>query len=51
MSEGFWPVILIIAAIIIWVLVKVWTNMKKSEQQWREVDKSKIKEWRDDDDW
>jgi hypothetical protein len=51
MSEGFWPVVLIIAAIIIWVLAKVVTNVKKSERQWREVDKSKLKEWQDDEDW
>ena len=51
MSEGFWPVILIIIAVIVWVLAKVYSNIKKSEQQWREVDKSKLKEWQDDDDW
>lgn len=51
MSEGFWPVILIILAVIVWVLAKVYSNMKKSERQWREVDKSKLKEWQDDDEW
>lgn len=51
MSEGFWPVILIIIAIVFWVLAKVYSNMKKSERQWREVDKSKLREWQDDDDW
>ncbi len=51
MSEGFWPVLLIIAAVIIWVLAKVYANVKKSEQQWREVDKSKLREWEDDEDW
>ena len=49
MSEGFWPVIVIVAAVIVWVLAKIVINMKKSEQQWREVDKSKLREW--DDDW
>lgn len=49
MSEGFWAVIVIIAAIIVWVIAKVVTNMKKSEKQWREVDKSKLKEWEDDE--
>jgi hypothetical protein len=51
MSEGFWPVLLIIAVIVIWVLAKVVANVKKSERQWREVDKSKLKEWQDDEDW
>ena len=51
MSEGFWPVILIVAAIVVWVLAKVVVNIRKSERQWREVDKSKLKEWTDDEDW
>jgi hypothetical protein len=25
--------------------------MRRSEQQWRKVDKSKLREWDDDDDW
>jgi hypothetical protein len=25
--------------------------MKKSEEQWRQVDKSKLREWKDEDDW
>ena len=51
MSEGFWPVVLIIGFIIAWVLVKVIANVRKSERQWREVDKTKLKSWEDDDDW
>jgi hypothetical protein len=49
MSDGFWPVILIIAVVIAWVLSKIIFYMKKSEQQWRSVDKSKLKTWEDDD--
>ena len=49
MSEGFWPVVLIIAVIIAWVFSKVVANARKSERQWREVDKGKLKEWQDDD--
>ncbi len=51
MSEGFWPVVLIIAGVIVWVLAKVVANARKSERQWREVDKSKLKEWQDEDEW
>jgi len=51
MSEGFWPVVLIIVFIIAWVLAKVVAYARKSEQQWREVDKSKLKELKDDDEW
>ena len=48
MSDGFWPVVLIVAIVIAWVLSKIVFYMKKSEQQWRNVDKSKLKEWEDD---
>jgi hypothetical protein len=48
MSDGFWPVVLIVAIVIAWVLSKIFFYMKKSEQQWRNVDKSKLKEWEDD---
>ena len=50
-AEGFWPVVLMIVFIIAWVLAKVVANVRKSEQQWRDVDKSKLKEWQDDEDW
>ena len=51
MSAGFWPVVFIVAGVIAWVLVKVVSNARKSERQWREADKSKLKEWPDDDEW
>ncbi len=51
MSEGFWPLVFIVAGIIVWVLAKVVANARKSERQWREVDKSKLKAWRDEDEW
>lgn len=49
MSEGFWPVVLIVVLVIGWVLSKVYFYMRKSERQWREVDKTKLKEWEDDE--
>ncbi len=50
-SDGFWPVVLIILFVIAWALAKIVANARKSEQQWREVDKSKLKKWQDDDEW
>lgn len=50
MSEGFWPVVLIIVLVAVWVLSKVFFYMRKSERQWREVDQSKLREWEDEDD-
>lgn len=49
MPDGLLPILLIIAAVIIYALAKVLQNIRKSEQQWEQVDKSKLKEWDDDD--
>jgi hypothetical protein len=49
MPDGLLPILLIIAAVIAYVLSKVIQNVRKSEQQWKQVDKSKLKEWDDDD--
>ena len=49
MPEGLWPVLAIIAFVVVYVLVKVRQHMKKSEEQWQQVDKSKLREWEDDD--
>ncbi len=51
MPEGLTPILLIIAAVIVYTLAKVREHMRRSEQQWRDVDKSKLREWDDDDDW
>ena len=50
MPEGLWPIIILIAIVIAWVLSKVRFYMRKSEQQWQEADKSKLREWNDEDD-
>jgi hypothetical protein len=49
MPEGLLPVLLLIALVIVYVIAKVVENMRTSERQWREVDKSKLKQWDDDD--
>ncbi len=49
MPEGLLPILLIIAAIIVYVVAKVVQNVRKSEQQWEQVDKSKLRIWDDDD--
>ncbi len=51
MPEGFWAVIAIIVAIVVYVLAKVVYYVRRSDEQWTEVDKSKLKEWKDDEDW
>jgi hypothetical protein len=49
MPEGLLPILLIVAAIIVYVVAKVVQNVRKSEQQWEQVDKSKLRIWDDDD--
>ena len=49
MPEGLLPVLLLIAVVIVYAIAKVLQNMHKSEQQWRDVDKTKLREWDDDD--
>ena len=51
MPEGLWLLSIFIVLVIIYTIAKVLEYMKKSEQQWREVDKSKLRDWDDDDDW
>ena len=49
-ADGLWLILLLIAVVFAYVLAKVRYYMKQSEQQWRDVDKSKLREWEDDDD-
>ena len=49
MPDGLLPILLFIAVVVVWVLAKVIQNMRKSEKQWEQVDKSKLREWEDDD--
>lgn len=43
--------LLFIAAIVVYTIAKVVSLNRLSEQQWKKVDKSKLKEWDDEDDW
>ncbi len=51
MPKGLLPVLLIISVIAIYVVAKVVQNIRKSERQWQDVDKTKLREWEDEDDW
>ena len=50
MPEGLLPVLAIIAIVVVYTIAKVVDNARKSEEQWRRVDKSKLREWDDEDD-
>jgi hypothetical protein len=49
MPDGLWPILLLIAIVIVYTVAKVLRYMRLSEEQWRQVDKSKLREWEDDD--
>jgi len=49
MPEGLWPILVLIVVVIIYTIAKVLQYMRQSEEQWRQVDKSKLRKWDDDD--
>ncbi len=50
MADEFWIALLIVAAVAAYVISKVAFYMRKSDEQWQQVDKSKLKTWDDDED-
>ena len=50
MPDGLIYLLIFIAIVIIYTIAKVVEYMRQSDQQWKEVDKSKLKEWDDDED-
>lgn len=51
MPNGLAFLLIMIAVIIIYTIVRVIQYVRLSEKQWEQVDKSKLKEWDDDDEW
>lgn len=50
MPDGLVFLLIMIAFIIVYTIAKVLRYIRLSEKQWQQVDKSKLKEW-DDDEW
>jgi type III secretory pathway component EscU len=50
MPDGLIYLLIFIAVVVIYTIAKVVDYMRQSEQQWKQVDKSKLKEWEDDED-
>jgi len=50
MSTGLFLTIALLAIVIVWVLAKVAYYARRSEEQWRRVDKSKLRRFDDEDD-
>lgn len=51
MHGGLVFLLVMIAVIVIYTIAKIISYNRLSEQQWKEVDKSKLKEWDDEDPW
>jgi len=49
MPEGLAFLLIMIALIIVYTIAKVVQYMRLSDKQWEEVDKSKLREWDDDE--
>lgn len=50
MPEGLTFLLVFIAFVVVYTIAKVIGYMRQSERQWERVDKSKLKEWDDDED-
>jgi len=50
MPDGLIFLLVMIALIIVYTIAKVLQYMRLSDKQWKEVDKSKLREWDDEDD-
>ena len=49
MPKELWFILAFIAAVIIYTVAHVRNLMRTSDKQWEQVDKSKLREWEDDD--
>jgi len=50
MPEGLTFLLIFIAIVVVYTIAKVISYMRQSERQWKQVDKSKLKVWDDEDD-
>jgi len=50
MSNELLLALVVLSGFVVYVVAKVISNMRKSEAQWNQVDKTKLKEWHDDED-
>ena len=45
-----WIAIIFVIAVLFYAAANVVSNMRKSEQDWQQTDKTKLKKWDDDED-
>lgn len=49
MADGWFYLLIFIAIVVVYTIAKVLRYMRISEQQWQQVDKSKLRRWDDDE--
>ena len=49
MPSELWILLAFIAIVVIYTIAKIRRLMQQSDEQWQNVDKSKLREWEDDD--
>lgn len=49
MPGELWIILAFIAIVIIYTIARVLRLMRQSDEEWQKVDKSKLREWEDDD--
>lgn len=49
MPRELWVILAFIAVVIVYTIARVVRLNRQSEEEWRRVDKSKLREWQDDD--
>jgi len=50
MPDGLKYLLIFIAVVVAYTIAKVISYMRQSDRQWKQVDKSKLKKWEDDED-
>ncbi len=51
MPETLVYILILIAIVIVYVVAKIIHYARLSEKQWEQVDKSRLKEWDDEEEW
>jgi sensor domain CHASE-containing protein len=51
MPKEFFYLLIFIVIVVVYAIVRVLRYVRQSERQWQQVDKSKLKQWKDDDEW
>lgn len=50
MNRDLWLALTVLLVFLIWVIAKVVGYARRSEKQWQQVDKEKLRKWDNDDD-